>query len=61
MEIRPGDGDPLQGDSPRIDRRGKTGKDCGMCSTGPLCQPLPHQRLRPGTRPLPRQLYHQSR
>lgn len=61
MEIGSGNGDPLQGDSSGVHGWGETGKDCGMCSTRPLCQPLPHQRLRPGTRSLPRQLYNQPR
>lgn len=61
MEIGSGNGDPLQGDSAGVHGWGETGKDCGMCSTRPLCQPLPHQCLRPGTRSLPRQLYNQPR
>lgn len=61
MEVGPSNGDPLQGNSVGVDGRGTAGEDCGMCSAGPLRQPLSHQRLRPGTRSLPRQFYHQPR
>lgn len=61
MEIGFGNGDSLQGDSVGIHGWGETGKDCGMCSTRLVRQPLPHQRLRPRTRSLPRQLYNQPR
>lgn len=61
MEVGPSNGDPLQGNSVGVDGRGTAGEDCGMRSAGPLRQPLSHQRLRPGTRSLPRQFYHQPR
>lgn len=61
VEAGPGDGHTFQGHTARVHGWGETGKDCRMRSAGTLREPLPHQRLRPGTRSLPRQLYNQPR
>lgn len=61
MEVGPSYGDPFQGNSIGIDRRGTAGEDCGVRATRTLRQSLSHQRFRPGIGSLSRKFYHESR
>ena len=51
-----GAGDPVQGGAAGEHRRGAAGKVAGLPPPLPLCQPLPHQRLRQGAGSLSRKL-----
>lgn len=60
MASRPGDGHLIQSDSPREYRWWAPREIPGVCSSWPLRQPVPHQRIRPRARPLPGELHQQS-
>ena len=61
MEVGPGAGYPLQGGPPGEHGRGAAGEVPGLPPPFPLRQPLPHQRVRQGARPLPRKLRQYAR
>jgi hypothetical protein len=61
MASRPGDGHLIQSYPPREYGWGTPREVPRVCSSWPLRQPVPHQRIRPRAGPVSSELHQQSR